>query len=130
MSIQGTPTSGIRWLVDSTGAIVGYRNPVTDQDAEVAATFAQVTTGITADGNTATLVKPAGVSRCAVSVTGSVDYAAIYVEDADTGAIYGAFGAPMTGTRWCALPAGEFNLRGRVAGFSGTSMTLTLAGGV
>ena len=33
MSIQGTPTSGIRWIVDSTGAIVGYRNPVSDQDA-------------------------------------------------------------------------------------------------
>lgn len=35
MSIQGTPTSGIRWIVDSTGAIVGYRNPVSDQDAVV-----------------------------------------------------------------------------------------------
>lgn len=33
MSIQGTPVAGIRWLVDSDGAVVGYRNPVTDQDA-------------------------------------------------------------------------------------------------
>lgn len=32
MSIQGTPVAGIRWLVDSDGAVVGYRNPVTDQD--------------------------------------------------------------------------------------------------
>ena len=33
MNVQGTPTAGIRWIIDSTGAIVGYRNPVTDQDA-------------------------------------------------------------------------------------------------
>ena len=58
MSIQGTPTSGIRWLIDANGRIVGYRNPVTDQDAEVAAgdsylgpqTMAQLQASAYADG--------------------------------------------------------------------------------
>ena len=58
MSIQGTPTSGIRWLIDANGRIVGYRNPVSDQDAEVTAgasylgpqTMAQLQAGAYADG--------------------------------------------------------------------------------
>jgi len=58
MSIQGTPTSGIRWLIDANGRIVGYRNPVSDQDAEVTAgdsylgpqTMAQLQASAYADG--------------------------------------------------------------------------------
>ena len=58
MSIQGTPTSGIRWLIDAAGKIVGYRNPVSDQDAEVTAgdsylgpqTMAQLQASAYADG--------------------------------------------------------------------------------
>ena len=60
MSIQGTPTSGIRWLIDANGKIVGYRNPVTDQDADTPAgagadylgpqTMAQLQAGTYADG--------------------------------------------------------------------------------
>ena len=58
MSIQGTPTSGIRWIVDSTGAIVGYRNPLSDQDAAFGTgatylgpqTMAQLQAGDYADG--------------------------------------------------------------------------------
>lgn len=85
---------------------------------------------ITADGSTDHVVKQPGASRCAVSAVGTVNYAVIYVEDADTGDIWGAFGAPMSGARWCAVPVGQFNLRARIEGLSGTSMTVTLAGGV
>lgn len=59
MSIQGTPTSGIRWLIDANGRIVGYRNPVSDQDAEVTAgasylgpmTWAELQASAYADGS-------------------------------------------------------------------------------
>ena len=60
MSIQGTPTAGIRWIVDSTGAIVGYRNPLSDHDVEAMSgygasylgpqTMAQLQAGDYADG--------------------------------------------------------------------------------
>lgn len=81
-------------------------------------------------GTSPSAPKPSGMSKVAVSATGVVNYAAIYVEDADTSAIYGAFGAPMSGARWCSVPAGAINIRARVAAFDGTSITVTLAAGV
>lgn len=31
-SIAGTVTIGVRWIIDSVGTIVGYRNPISDKD--------------------------------------------------------------------------------------------------
>lgn len=97
MSIQGTPTSGIRWIVDSTGAIVGYRNPVSDQDAtspaDTSYTAAQLAAMAAAGGLTplatyvpsdavppyqlwarsaSELVSPSGASLVTVSYPGAV----------------------------------------------------------
>lgn len=33
MSINGKIISGVRWIIDSTGALIGYRNPAQDVDA-------------------------------------------------------------------------------------------------
>lgn len=33
-NIEGTVISGVRWIVDDTGVVVGYRNPLTDKDEE------------------------------------------------------------------------------------------------
>lgn len=32
MALAGKVIQGVRWIIDSTGALVGYRNPVTDAD--------------------------------------------------------------------------------------------------
>lgn len=88
-----------------------------------------VTLVATADDTSDTFVKPSGMSRVAVTASGTFNYAAIYLDDADTGVPYGAFGAPMSGPRWCNVPAGAVNMQIRVEGFSGTTMTVTLAGG-
>lgn len=56
MSIQGTTASGIRWIVDSTGAIVGYRNPVSDQDAAVAPDATNTAAQLASKASAGTLV--------------------------------------------------------------------------
>lgn len=31
-NISGTVTSGVRWIIDANGVIIGYRNPISDKD--------------------------------------------------------------------------------------------------
>ena len=84
-----------------------------------------------APGTSPSGAKPSGYGKVIVGVTGSVNYAAIYVENADApNDIYGAFGAPMSGVRACTVPSGAINIQARVAAFDGTSITATLAAGV
>src|SRR5574343_424638 len=75
MSLGRPVPAGVQLIDPTTKQVYGQSDGAGGYSG-LNATFSQVTTGIVADGNTATLVKPAGVSRCAVSVTGSVDYAA------------------------------------------------------
>ena len=119
MSIQGTPTSGIRWLIDANGRIVGYRNPVTDQDAEVSAgdsylgpqTMAQLQASAYADGTPGLLAraKDTGVyltDRCQ-AVTPTADgthWTTGASGDRYTPAELAALATPLLAGTWVADP--------------------------
>lgn len=138
MSIQGTPTSGIRWIVDSTGAIVGYRNPLSDQDAEAAF-------GTGASGSVTFSTAPLSASAVVKGVAGdpgnfisllctSVSGGKVTVRDGGTvsGALIpglgggGASGLALTAGQYVSLGAEVYCANGIFLEISGTGTYVVL----
>lgn len=138
MSIQGTPVAGIRWLVDSDGAVVGYRNPVTDQDAAAdfgAASGASVTFSSAPLSASAVVKGVAGdpgnfISLLCTSVSGGK----VTVRDGGTvsGALIpglgsgGASGLALTAGQYVSLGAAVYCANGIYLEISGTGTYVVL----